>query len=241
MELMKLSTGFYIYFFSIQLVIVATILVSFWLLHKNPNRTKPYEPFNLLSPTPLPENINVKNENQLSENGYLGTYSLSIRCPKEYGIRNIRCAPSSTSIGTLNSISKNVPDINTFGAYCSYKANSGFKGTIEATCDSKLFGIPVYNASNFSPGVNSQIPDIFEIWSEEKTEKIAENQYSIKLSCPSGFSASNVMCDEYLQDISTPSELLSSEVLSEKGNFIGKCQYRSSSPTHVTIRLNCQK
>jgi len=238
---MKLPTKFYFYFFSTQIVIIATILTSFWLLHKNTNTTKPYEPLNLPNPTPPPENINVKNENQVTENGFLGTYLLSVRCPKGYGIRNVSCAPSSTSHAVLNSISKNVPDINSFGGYCSYKANSGFKGTIEATCDSKLFGIPVYNAGNFSPGENSQIPDIFEIWTEEKTEKIAEDQYSIKLSCPQSYSASNVMCDEYLQDISMPSELLSSEVLRENGISAGKCQYRSSTSTHVTIRMNCKK
>lgn len=239
---MRLSSRFWLYFSAIQLVIIITALISFWLLYSN-KKTSPSSLFipHTSAPTATPDIVNVKNENQLAETGFLGTYLLFVGCPPKYGVRGIHCSPSQASNDTLNSITKNVPGIDTFGAVCSYKASSGFRGTIEAICDKNLFGIPVYNSSNFSPGVNSSIPDVFEIWQKARTEKITENQYSIKLSCPLGYSASDVTCDEYLQDITSPSELLSPKVLTEGDNSIGECQYHSSNPTQVTIRLNCHK
>lgn len=125
----------------------------------------------LPSPTPIPEQIKVKIENQLAESGALGNYLLSVRCPKGYGIRNIRCNPSLGSQATLSSVAQNIPDIDSFGGYCSYKANFGFKGTIEATCDRRLFNIPVFNVKNFLPGENSQMPDSLRFGTREKRKK----------------------------------------------------------------------
>lgn len=236
----KYNLIFFIIIFSLALF---TIVYSFNLIRKNKTYTDEQINNGREEITRVEETIHVEDFNYQATKGNQpskvnSTYLMALDCPKGYGVSNVVCKsmePERNDIKLLGA------SRNTEGPLCVFEAAKPFIGGISADCVKDLRNIPVYKAEEFSPGIHSEIPTLFEIWQSQQMVKGENGRYTVSLECPSGYKASNVMCL-----LNTPINyggvVLQHLGVSSNGDIQkGECEYSSDSSYKVTVRVQCSK
>lgn len=166
-------------------------------------------------------------------------YLLSLECPPNYGLHKIKCESlnkTRTDIKLLG-FSKNVPDVDQEGAFCSYEAFEPFKGKISAECVQDLYNVRAYNLNDFLPGKNSIIPESFELWGTRTVSPSEVGTTSITIKCPEDYTASYGGC--YLRDsIHEPGVNL---IGSSSRNNVTTYTYNTNREFEVSLRTYCLK
>jgi len=229
----------------------------------NPSITLTPTPFSNLTPTgvipqvfttPAPVNTDyfeIKYEG-LSSNIYYPMFkyqTLDIRCPKGYGVRDIKVKSKDISrkdvkfMGcTLNEWSYR----NDLGAACTFAADSPFNGEMSIICDKEYFSIAFYKQSQVSDENINTLPEMFYLgdFMPQLTKSTNDQQQELSVKCPTGYKATDITCTTHfinytlLNSIYQIEGLVSMQIDSVR---TATCKYQAANSFYAWITTVCKK
>lgn len=211
------------------------------------------------SPTPVPSPEVLINQDYfditydgLSSNIYYPMFkyqTFDLRCPKGYGVRDIRVKNKDTSRKDVKFMGCSFNEWsfrNDYGAACAFAADSPFQGKLIITCDKAYFNLTSLTPSQISNTNIDILPPLFHLgeWMGQMTDKINDQQQGLSVSCPVGYKATNITCTTHfinytLFNILYQIEgLISMEVDSVR---TASCKYDAKNSFTATVSTICEK
>ncbi|MCX6732708.1 MAG: prepilin-type N-terminal cleavage/methylation domain-containing protein [Candidatus Roizmanbacteria bacterium] len=210
-----------------------------------------------ITPTPSPE-VSMNQDyfdvtyDGLSSNIYYPMFkyqTLDVRCPKGYGVRDIRVKNKDNSRKDVKFMgcSFNVwATNNEYGAACEFAADSPFHGELIITCDKAYFNIMSFTPSQISNTPTSSLPRLFHLgeWFGQTSEKINDQQQGVSVDCPTGYKATNITCSTHFINYTLFNFQYQIEGLVSMDNDsvrTASCKYDAKNSFTISLSTICEK